>query len=217
VSELPVSEFVDPACGTNGGPPGLAIGSFENFEKCPPEASGLREVWFIYDDELEYVARAIAPSAWWQDPAAPTAIAEDRRVQQYRATQVMLHPVILSYLIDGDGRVQGYRVFTDPRSEADLRMGAHTVAIAFKGHFGNEGWECADLPPAPGERAFGTPPNGRFIKEHCELVSDGRKVIVESRLYFKSGQDYVDRFTGKPMENEFESSSSLQVLAALPQ
>src|SRR5262245_35865983 len=58
VGELPEEEFVDPARGTNGGPPGLRIGSFEQFELCRPEPSGLREIWFRYDDEVEYIARA---------------------------------------------------------------------------------------------------------------------------------------------------------------
>src|SRR5215471_1418269 len=51
VGDLPEEEFVDPACGTNGGPPGLSIGTFERFEQCRAEASGLREIWFRYDDE----------------------------------------------------------------------------------------------------------------------------------------------------------------------
>ena len=58
VGDLPDEEFVDPACGTNGGPPGLRLGSFEEFAKCRAESSGLREIWFRYDDELEYIARA---------------------------------------------------------------------------------------------------------------------------------------------------------------
>jgi hypothetical protein len=58
VGELPDEEFVDPACGSNGGPPGLRISIFEQFERCSPEASGLREIWFRYDDEEEYIARA---------------------------------------------------------------------------------------------------------------------------------------------------------------
>src|SRR5437868_14228788 len=58
VGVLPEEEFVDPACGTNGGPAGLRIGSFEQFERCRPESSGLREIWFRYDDELEFIARA---------------------------------------------------------------------------------------------------------------------------------------------------------------
>src|SRR5271169_2700543 len=59
VSELPLSDYVDPACGTNGGPPARVLRSFADFAQCPIEAkTGLREVWFRYDDEMEYVARA---------------------------------------------------------------------------------------------------------------------------------------------------------------
>src|SRR5204862_4774783 len=58
VGELPEDDFVDPACGTNGGAPGLRLGGFEQFEKCRAEPSGLREIWFRYDDEFEYIARA---------------------------------------------------------------------------------------------------------------------------------------------------------------
>lgn len=211
VKELPVAEFVDPACGTNGGPAGQFVGGFENFEKCAPEPSGLREIWFIYDDELEYVARAMAPSVWFLDPAAPAVIAEDRVAQQYRATQVMLHPVILSFLIDPAGRVQGYRIFTDPRSDPDLRLGASTVAITFKGRFGMDGWDCADLPPATGEKPIGSPPHERFVKERCEKISEGRKIGIESRFFYRAGQGYLDPFTGRVMENEFVSASSLEV------
>src|SRR5712691_6551521 len=46
VSDLPEEEFVDPVCGTNGGPPGLTLGSFERFERCRADAAGLREIWF---------------------------------------------------------------------------------------------------------------------------------------------------------------------------
>src|SRR5262249_16833835 len=58
VSELPEEDFVDPACGTNGSAPGIRIDSFDQFERCRAESSGLREVWFRYDDEMEYIARA---------------------------------------------------------------------------------------------------------------------------------------------------------------
>src|SRR5258708_30375807 len=59
ISELPLKDFVDPACGTNGGPPARVLKGFEEFAVCPVEqTTGLREVWFRYDDEMEYVARA---------------------------------------------------------------------------------------------------------------------------------------------------------------
>src|SRR5262249_34654725 len=50
--------FVDYACGTNGGPPSTPLASFQDFWRCRPEPSGLREVYFRYDDELEYWAQA---------------------------------------------------------------------------------------------------------------------------------------------------------------
>src|ERR1700722_8323772 len=59
ISALPLKDFVDPACGTAGGPPARVLKGFEEFAVCPVEpTTGLREVWFRYDDEMEYVARA---------------------------------------------------------------------------------------------------------------------------------------------------------------
>src|SRR5437870_1401150 len=131
VRELPEEEFVDPACGTNGGPPGLRIGGFEQFERCRAESSGLREIWFRYDDELEYIARAA------RDADA---------VARNNAMVVLGQPVVLSLLIDRAGLVQGYRIFTDPHADPELRINAYMVAIAFKARFGTDGWQCNDMP-----------------------------------------------------------------------
>jgi hypothetical protein len=218
VRELPAAEFVDPACGTMGGPPSLRLDSFDDYAKCPVEASGLREVWFIYDDEEEYIYRALAPSIRFQNPEVAAGVEDDRLVQRHRATQVNMQPVILSLLVDGDGQVQGYRIFTDPRTPADLRAAAASLAVVFKARFGTEDWECTDLPPAEGETPIGTPPHDRFVKERCEKIADDRRVVVETRNYYRRGQSYLDPFTRQPMENAFESSASLEVvgLAALP-
>lgn len=193
VGNLPDEAFVDPACGTNGGPPGLAIGAFENYARCRPEASGLREIWFRYDDELEYIARAA------RDPDA---------VARSNAMVVLGQPVILSLLIDNAGLAQGYRIFTDPHAEEELRMSAYLVAIAFKARFGTGGWTCSDLPPAEGE----TPILGSFVKERCEKLVDGRQVIVESRHYYKPGQALLDPNTGLPTVNQFESSARMELV-----
>ncbi len=191
VSELPEEELVDPACGTNGGPPGLRLESFEQFERCRPETSGLREVWFRYDDELEYIARAA------RDPDAAA---------RNNAMVVLGQPLILSLLIDRAGLVQGYRIFTDPHADQDLRADAYMVAIAFKARFGTDGWECRDLPPNEGE----TPIMGTFVKQRCQKVADGQQIVVESRHYYKSGQALLDPNTGLPMVNQFESSARIQ-------
>jgi len=193
IGDLPEEEFVDPACGTNGGPPGLPIGTFERFEQCRAETSGLREIWFRYDDEWEFVARAA------RDPDA---------IARNNAMVVLGQPVTLSLLIDRAGLVQGYRIFTDPRAEEEVRSGAYGIAIAFKARFGTEGWTCDNLPPAEGE----SPILGTFVKERCEKLADGQAITVESRHYYKPGQALLDPNTGLPTVNQFESSARLQVI-----
>jgi hypothetical protein len=195
VGDLPDEEFVDPACGNNGGPPGLQIGTFERFARCRPEVSGLREIWFRYDDEWEFIARAA------RDPDA---------VARNNAMIVLGQPITLSLLIDASGLVQGYRIFTDPRAEEEVRSGAYGIAIAFKARFGADGWRCQYLPPSEGE----TPIFDSFVKESCRKVEDGLQVMTESRHYYKPGQATLDPNTGLPTVNQFESSARLEVMRA---
>ena len=49
----------DFACGSNGGPPRQKIADWSEFAKCRAEESGLHEVYVRFDDEDEYVGRAI--------------------------------------------------------------------------------------------------------------------------------------------------------------
>ena len=193
VADLPDEEFVDPACGTNGGPPGQRLASFEEFEKCRADATGLREVWFRYDDEEEFIARAVRN---------PDAIARAN-------TMVMLgQPIMLSLLADRAGRLQGYRIFTDPRADPDLRKDAYLIGNAFKARYGNEGWNCNDEPPIAGEK----PLEGIFIKQRCQKAAEGHQVTVESRHYYKPGQALVDPNTGASTVNQFESSARIEVI-----
>jgi hypothetical protein len=193
VGELPEEEFVDPACGTNGGPPGLRLDGFEAFARCRPEPSGLREVWFRYDDELEYIARAA------RDPDA---------VEHNNAMLMLGQPVVLSLLVDPAGLVQGFRIFTDPHAAEDVRATAYTLAAAFKARFGATGWDCHDLLPAAGE----TPVAGTFAKQLCRKVADGQQITVESRHYYKSGQALTDPNSGLATVNQFESAARIEVV-----
>jgi hypothetical protein len=193
VGELPDEEFVDPACGSNGGPPGRRIARFEQFARCSPEASGLREIWFRYDDEDEYIARAA------RDPDA---------IARANAMLVLGQPVVLSLLVDRVGLVQGYRIITDPRADPDLRADAYLLARAFKAQFGADGWECDDLPAGAGE----TPIDGEFVKQQCQKVLDGQQVTLESRHYHKPGQAQIDPNTGLPTVNQFESSTRFEIV-----
>jgi hypothetical protein len=192
VAELPLNDFVDPACGTNGGPPARVLKGFDAFALCPAEAAtGLHEVWFRYDDEMEYVARARRSGAL---------------IRQYQANALAGQPIITSFLIDDAGRVQGYRIVNDPRADAATRIDAFNLADLFKGVAGM-GLSCTDLPPADGERPVGD----IFVKEICEGKASDRVVRVESRRYYKTGQYAVDPNENRATENQFESSARLEV------
>ncbi len=193
VDDLPANEFVEPSCGTNGGPQGLPVRSFNQFRKCRPEASGLREIWFEYDDTAEYAALA------------------RRQPGRRRTTSLLDQPVILSLLIDDNARVQGYRIFSDTRAEAGLRQHAHEIALHFKARFDLE-HQCRDVPAAEGE----TPIDGEFVKEICEKMKDGVRIVTEARFYYRAGQQFYDPNTGQPMANAFESFACVEVAAASP-
>src|ERR1700730_10566527 len=57
MADLP-DDFIDYACGTNGGPPSTLLTGWKDYRGSRPGANGLREVYFRYDDELEYWAKA---------------------------------------------------------------------------------------------------------------------------------------------------------------
>ncbi len=192
ISQLPLKDFVDPACGTNGGPPARVLKGFDEFALCPVEAAtGLHEVWFRYDDEMEYIGRARRSGVL---------------IRQYQANSLAGQPIITSLLIDDAGLVQGYRIVNDPRVEGRTRIDAFNLADLFKGIAGM-GIPCTDLPPAEGER----PVDDIFVKEICELKSDDKVTRVESRRYYKPGQYAVDPNENRLTENQFESSARIEV------
>jgi hypothetical protein len=84
IEALP-DEFIDYACGTNGGPPSTPLNGWREVRRCRPEANGLREVYFRYDDELEYWAKANNLLA---------------QMEQYSGTKTYGFPVTVSALID---------------------------------------------------------------------------------------------------------------------
>lgn len=189
ISELPADEWVEPACGTNGGPPSISLEAFQEFVRCPlEETTGLREVWFIYDDEWEYIARA------YRDPV---------EIGRYAENTFYGQPIITSVLIDDDGLVQGYRVVTDPRAPVDVRRGAYLLHPVLKSLFSDAPWQCSDLPVEEREG----PVDGIFLKTDCVLVSDDRFIRLEGRLLRKPGQNRFE----VPPDGYFESSARLEV------
>ncbi|MBV8504625.1 MAG: hypothetical protein JOZ11_02240 [Alphaproteobacteria bacterium] len=193
VSALPRDAFVDYACGSNGGPPQQALRGWSDYDKCPLEPNGLHEVYFRYDDELEYWAKA---------HRARTLVA------QYAGTKVLDFPVILSGLFDTGGTLAGLRIVTDPQANPQDRKQAYTLTNFFKARYGSEGWECIDTPSTPGETPVGT----LYINQRCtKLVKGDTRAVLETRFLRKSGQAEFSG-SGKLTVGQFESSTRLELL-----
>ena len=197
-AEIP-DAFVNYACGTGGGPPSIPLANFAEFEKCRPDANGLREVYFEYDDELEYWARALDLKA---------------EIRMYAGTSAYEFPVVASVLFDDAGLVKGERLVTDPRQQLSRDRNEFWVLADFIRHrFGDDGWVCKELTPNAGE----SPAGSNFIKNHCEKTSRGVHLVLEQRYFQKKGQQFVDPYTGKARTEDYESETRFEMYdAALP-
>ncbi|MCW5696451.1 MAG: pentapeptide repeat-containing protein [Bauldia sp.] len=165
------ADFWNFACGTNGGPPALPLAGFSAFMSCRPEESGLREVYFEYDDERLYWAKA---HRYTETVAAMGA-----------GTRVYGIDAILSVLIDEDGIVEGWRIVADPRPDFVPHDRLFQFGYLALYQFGGEDdWECTDYPPADGRESV----DGLFVDREC-FQSEGdveRRVRIEH--YRKPGQ-----------------------------
>ena len=191
--------FINYACGTNGGPPSIPLVNFTGFKKCKPDRNGLHEVYFEYDDELEYWARALDLKA---------------EIKMYAGTTAYEFPVVASVLFDDTGLTRGQRLVTDPRQQLSRDRNEFWMLADFIRHrFGDDGWECKDLPPDEGE----TPAGSYFIKNHCEKMQGNLRLVLEQRYFQKKGQQFVDPYTGKPRTEDYESATRFEMYdAALP-
>jgi hypothetical protein len=185
--------FGELACGSNGGPPRQRLDDWAGFGKCRAEGSGLHEVYARFDDEDEFIGRAI------DDPL----YAGSRT-----GTRVAGHPVILSVLFDDAGVLRGLRFISDPRAAPIERRMAHLLRLAIINHYDPADWTCTDLPAEPGE----TPVGGIFIKQHCEKVTPERRMTLDARFLRKPGQSDIDPATGDYTSGQFESSTRFELL-----
>jgi len=192
-SALPHDAFDDYACGSNGGPPQQLLAGWADYDKCRSEPNGLREVYFRYDDELEYRAKA---------HRAQTMIA------QYAGTKVFDFPVIVSALFDADGVLAGLRIVSDPRVSPQERKQAYTLNNFFKARYGSDSWDCRDTPPGPGETPVGT----LYINQRCTtLTKDNMRAFLQTQFLRKPGQAEFSG-SGKLTIGQFESSTRLGLL-----
>jgi hypothetical protein len=190
---MTMNGFGELACGSNGGPPRQRLDAWTELGKCRAEASGLHEVYARFDDEDEFIGRAI------DDPL----FAGGRT-----GTRVAGHPVILSVLFDDADVLRGLRFISDPRAAPIERRMAHLLRLAIINHYDPAGWTCTDLPAEPGE----TPVGGVFIKQHCEKLTPERAMTLDARFLRKPGQSDIDAATGDYTSGQFESTTRFELL-----
>lgn len=183
------------ACGTNGGPISIELKSFADWEQCTPEASGLREIAFTYDDEKDYIARALE--------------------LEYRAlrggTSVYAHPVVVSVLVDDKGVSQGIRIVTDDHASDNDRRVAVVLSKNFQARFGPWKLDCQDIPMKEGEQKVGND----FIHQRCTGTNpdgSGQTVLIEASYLRKKGQEGLSRDTQQVNKGYYESETRLEVL-----
>jgi uncharacterized protein YjbI with pentapeptide repeats len=198
-SQLPTEVFADFACGTNGGPPSMIVGGWRDFGSCLPEAeTGFFEIYFRYDDEAEFVARA-------QRLETQAAL--------FGGTTAYAVPVIVSALFDEYGFLNGLRMVSDSRVDVVMRELGITLRAFVMTRYG-EDWNCEDLERREGETEFA----GRYLKRVCNLAEGQADalVTVEGHYYRKPGQFIVDPRTRTATEGAFISQTILEVLLKEP-
>jgi len=195
VTAVPDSATAIIACGTNGGPISIELKSFSDWAQCTPEKSGLREVAFTYDDEKDYIARAME--------------------LEFRAlaggTSVYAHPVVVSILVDDKGISQGIRIVTDDRASDHDRRGAVYLAQNFQGQFGSWKLDCQDIPMQPGEQKVGS----EFVHQRCTGTNpngSGQSVLIEASYLRKKGEEGLSVDTQQVNKGYYESKTRLEVV-----
>lgn len=191
-ADLPEEAFIDYACGTNGGPQGKLVGSFRDFATCAPEASGLHEVTFRYDDELEYrlLAKGDATGA-----------------EMNGGTTISDFPIYASALFDDAGILRGLRAVTDDRATLRNRSNSYVMADFLQNYFGRENFACTDREPSNGQE----PLAGIYVDQTCSATTDGMLIYTEAHMFRKAGQTEVNAHTGKLNRGQFDSSARLEI------
>lgn len=198
-------EFRGFACGSNGGAPRQQLTGWKDFARCRAEPDGLYEVYFEYDDELEFIARA-------RDL--------EREITRWAGTTEVSFPVVVSALFDGTGVLRGIRMVTDARPDhrnditvANLRKRADAYLLGgvMAARFNIvPARDCTALPLADGESAVGT----LFVKQVCELsdAANGRRIALKVNFLRKPGQSGTNpQLQTQLTEGQFESSARIEI------
>lgn len=205
LTQIPFHEIAFAACGTNGGPPSTVLDDLEQFTLCPAEPSGLHEVYFEYDDEQAYIARALR--AEYEVLLA--------------GTTMYAHPIIPSVLVDAAGIVRGIRIVTDDRIQVfsggdvtpdDIRAAAYRLAVNLRGQFSRWNLACEALPPEEGQSPVGR----NFVHDICRGADETlqQRLVIDAHFFRRLGQTGVDIFTQQVNRGAFESTTRFELVEA---
>lgn len=187
------SDFQEFACGTNGGPASLPLNGFADFARCKPEATGLHEVQFRYDDESYY--RALA---------AHNAL----MINFLQGTRFGNFYVVPSALFDDAGILRGIRAVTDDRVDDRTRGTAHALPDYVRALYGSDDWTCVQVPPDEGDMPYGN----RLVKQDCRRVEqNGLAIATQERLFRRAGQSMIDPANGNLRPGMFVSTGRMEV------
>lgn len=189
--DLPKDEFIEFACGTNGGPPAVPLKDWSEYGKCRAEpGTGWHEVYFKYDNEPEFWAKA-------RNLVTQTAI--------YEYTSAYQIPIIVSGLFNDNGFLIGIRMVTDPRVPIDLREHGLYLGNFLQTRYGGE-WKCEALSRLDTEQEY----LGAYVKDLCRGSTDVLNLTSEQHSFRKAGQLTIDPNTNQPTEGQFESSTRFE-------
>jgi len=200
----PVNEFGIFACGNDGGPPAVLLNGWGDYKKCPAGSDGRHEVYFEYDDEAEFVARA-----------------NDDYVAGWSAgTAIDSFPVVASVLFNDNGRATGLRIITDPRPEQRRddflhlrpRQEHYLLGLYLLDRFDLPVSDCHAEQPAKGESAV----LGMFVRQVCAATKNDRSYRIASQLYRRPGESDIDPDTGLRTEGAFVSETRAEIDLVAP-
>lgn len=161
VADLPSQGYAELTCAAE---PERKLSGWDEYATCPAGERGLHAVAFRFDES--------------SNVRGPL---DDK----YQGTKVAGHPVLLTLLVGGEGRVEGLEIRTDPSVRLYMRKKAFLFANQIKARYGEDGWECSSGQPEEGEEAVG----GVFIREHCEKTVDGRRLVIDRELMRRKGEE----------------------------
>ncbi|WGD53536.1 hypothetical protein QA641_06370 [Bradyrhizobium sp. CB1650] len=164
VADIPPKEYINLTCAAKEG---VKLSSWNDFRACPPNEMGLHGISFRFNDEVNPLAAVNG---------------------KYEGTKLGGHPVLLKGLVDSSGALRGIRIDTDPSARLFWRKKAFLLALSVRARYGEAGWICREAESHDGENPVG----GLLIKEHCEKLSERRRLILERYLYRRADQPVSD-------------------------